>query len=65
MQVWSAYHLVVNNTYMPPTFPLADIAAAFKAIDSPQRRKAAGIELIAIQRKYAAGVLDPPDMRED
>jgi hypothetical protein len=57
MQVWTAYHLVDSNTQLPPTFPLADIAAAFQAIDS-QYRKAAGIELIAIQRKFGSA-LDP------
>jgi hypothetical protein len=62
MQVWAAYHLV--DTCLPSTFPLTDITTAFKSIDS-QHRKAAGIQLIEIQRECGSGMLDPPDKRKE
>jgi hypothetical protein len=59
MEVWTAYYFAESDTQVPPTFPWADIAAAFRRIDS-KNRKAAGSKLIEIQKKFGAGTVDPP-----
>jgi hypothetical protein len=64
MEVWSAHHLVTNNVDLPRSHPLGNTATAFMSIDSKHRR-AAGIKLIAIQRKCGSGVLDPPGTGEE
>jgi hypothetical protein len=55
MQVWLAFVLVNANIVVPASHPIGDIAAAFKRLKPPLRKKA-GTELIAIQKQFGPGV---------
>jgi hypothetical protein len=59
MQVRAAYEFVTHGVAVKRDEPLGDIAWAFQSIE-PKHRRAAGIKLIEIQKKYGLAAHDPP-----